>query len=267
MFLIDVNFSINISSLIAFLIGIIVGPILFVLIYILITTKTIKKDAIILDENSKNITKEEIEQDIKIAQDSFLRRTKEQKEITFKNIEIVSLQLIKQIASRFYPDSKNPICELTFEEIILLDHYIVEKLESLLDKRMLKPLRKLKLSQVLQILNIKSSIDNSKPVKVAKKYKFKKIGQIIWQAINIFNPVTWTKNVVINPAINILSKKICLQIIETIGQETYHVYSKQVFLDPVNDQELDQMLRLMSKENAIDNDDEFSYINDSSNED
>lgn len=267
MFLIDVTFTINISTIIALIIGMILGAIFFILIYILITTKSIKKDAIILDENSKNVTKEEIESDIKIAQDSFLQRTKEQKEITFKNLELVSLQLIKQIATRFYPESKNPICELTFEEIILLDHYIVDKLEALLDKRMLKPLKKLKLSQVLQILNIKSNIDNSKPVKVAKKYKLKKVGQIIWQALNFLNPVTWTKNLIINPAINSLSKKICLQIIESIGAETYHVYSKQVFLDPVNDQELDEMLKLMAKENAIDNNDVDDYYSLPSNKD
>ena len=34
--------------------------------------------------------------------------------------------LIKDIASKFYPKSKNPVCELSINQLIMLDEYIIK---------------------------------------------------------------------------------------------------------------------------------------------
>ena len=46
-------------------------------------------------------------------------------------------------------------------------------------------------------------------------------------------------------------QKIVLVIIDVIGQETYHIYSKQAFLDPLEDQELQALISKMQDDEAI----------------
>lgn len=251
MIILDVTFDINISTLFALLAGIGCGIILTVLVATLITLTNIKKETIIVDSLKDNVSEEEIQNDINKVKDAFKLKVKEDKEINFNEVIHINLQLIRQIASRFYPKSKEPLAELTFEELTLLADYILNKLNKLMDKGPLKVVRKIKLSWVLQLLNMKSSIDNTPVIKTAKKYKLGKIGKAISTTLQFLNPAMWFRKLVYDPCVNLISQKIVLVIIETIGQETYHIYSKQAFLDPLEERELQKFIEQMDKDQAI----------------
>ena len=61
----------------------------------------------------------------------------------------------------------------------------------------------------------------------------------------------WFKKLVVDPSINAITKKIVLVIIDVIGQETYHIYSKQAFLEPLDDQELQALLNKLEVEEVL----------------
>ena len=79
--------------------------------------------------------------------------------------------MMNKIASHFYPDSKKPLAELSIEELILLDRYIMDKLELILSKVKINMFKKLKLSTILKLLNLKQNVENNIVVKTTKKYK------------------------------------------------------------------------------------------------
>jgi hypothetical protein len=249
--ILEVNFDINLSTLLALLTGILCGVILTILIGTLLTLINIKKDTIIIENYNNNITIEEINHDINKVKDSFKLKMKEDKQVDFNFIININLQLIKQIASRFYPKSKDPISELTFEELSLLIDYIHKKLNKLMNKGPLSIAKKIKLSWVLKIINAKSKIDSTPVIKTAKKYKLSKITNAISTTLQFLNPAMWLKKLVYDPCVNMIIKKIILIIIDTIGQETYHIYSKQAFLDPVKENELQEFISNFEKINAI----------------
>lgn len=244
--LIEIIFEINLGSILVFLGGIVSGAILTILIYLLCIVSSINKQEVIITNRTNDISKEEIVKIIEDHQKEFLKIRKEKGEITFDSLKNVTLDLMTVIAKHYYPESKNPLSELTIKELILLDKYLVEKLESILDKVGLRFLKKLKMSTILNILNMKKTIDNNSVVKVTKNVS--RFSGKIWTLLNILNPITWIKKGIINPSINLITKKICLLIIASVGEETYRIYSKQAFLDPLLDKEVEALIEIIEKE-------------------
>ena len=127
----------------------------------------------------------------------------------------------------------------------------MKKIDKLMYKGPTKIIKKIKLSWVLQIINTKTKIDSTSVVKTAKKYKLGKVGNAISTALKFLNPAMWFKKLVVDPSINAITKKIVLVIIDVIGQETYHIYSKQAFLEPLDDQELQALLNKLEVEEVL----------------
>lgn len=251
MYLFKVEFSLNIGSIIAFFAGIISGVILFVLIYLLWALVYLKKQEVVLDDVNSDVSVSQVEEQIKISQTKFLQIKKDTGEMSFDSLKDICLELMNNIAGLYYPESKHPLSELTIQELILLDQYLVDKIDKLLGKFGLKVLRKVKMSKVLQILNMKKTIDSSSVIQAGRK-----IGNFsgkLWSLLNFLNPYQWIKRGIINPTINLLTKKICLILIATVGQETYHIYSKQAFLDPVLDKDIDKLIQVIEQEQNQEN--------------
>lgn len=251
MYILEVTFDINLSTLFALLTGIVCGAILTILIFTLITITNIKKETIIIKRLDHEVDEEDVKKDIEKVKNTYKLKLKEDKEVDFKFILEICLQLVRQIASRFYPKSKEPLAELTFEELSLLVDYVMKKIDKLMDKGPTKIIKKIKLSWVLQIINTKTKIESTPVVKTAKKYKLGKVGNAISTALKFLNPAMWFKKLVVDPSINAITKKIVLVIIDVIGQETYHIYSKQAFLEPLDDQELQALLNKLEVEEVL----------------
>ncbi len=247
MILFKIEFTFNLASILAFLTGIVSGVILFVLCYSLYFLVNLKKQEVNINDITKNISVDQIKEEIKKSQTEFLRIRKENHQITFDSFREICLELMNTIASLYYPNSKHPLSELTIKEMILLDQYLMTKLEKLLSHVGLKFVKKIKVSRIIDLLNMKKTIDNNSVIQATKNIS--SFSSKFFAIINFINPVMWIKRGIVNPSINYLSKKICLHAIAIVGQETYHVYSKQAFLDPVLDQEIEELINIIEKEN------------------
>ena len=237
------EFSINWATLVSLIVGMGLGIILFVLIYTLITINKMSDKRFTLRDVNSTVPYDEIKFEIQKAQKEFLEKKAEEKAIKFDFIRDIIIKLIKSIAKKFYPDSIEPIAELTLEEIIILDRYIVNKIEELLDNRGFKPLQKVKISTIIKIINAKNTVENNKVVKGIQKSGVSKIVSGAYTVLNAINPVVWVKKLIINPSINLITKQIILKLIQQIGQETYNVYSKQAFVDQDADEDIDAIIR------------------------
>lgn len=229
--LLSFKFEINIFSLIAFLTGILAGFVLLGLIYVFGCLKSLRKKEIKINRLMKDITEDDIKNTINKYQESFLDEKKRRKAIPIDYFKNSIFEMINEIASKFYPKSKRPIMELSIDEIIKLNRYITNKIDELFSHKGLSLFRGLKLSTIANLVQTKQNIDNTALLKTVKRYRLKKIGSFLLSAINIINPYFWVKKLVINPSINIIINKICLLCYAIAGEETYKVYSKQVFVE------------------------------------
>ena len=229
----------NWGNLVAFLIGIGIGFILTLLLYLLVVVTSVKK------EESK-IKKTVIKVDDSIINNIIINE-KNRYKLEAKSLpasqKIVELRnscsnLIIDIARTYYPDSHHPVFEITVDELIKLDYYIMEKIETIFSRRLFKKIRSLKLVSIMNFVDRTKKVAENKVVKNTVKSTSK-----VWKVINAINPVYWGKKVFSDIPISMITNKIALVIIDIVGNETSKVYSKSVFVadDDYLEKELNEL--------------------------
>lgn len=218
--------NINWGNLIAFLIGIGIGFILCLLCYLLIILVDFKKE----EAKAKKVV---IKVDDKVIED-IITNEKNRYKLESANLKasgkILALRescenLIIDIAKTYYPESKHPVLEISVEELIELDYYIMEKIEKIFNRRVVKKIKGLRLVKIINIIDKTKVVTDNKVVKATSKPT-----KVIWKVVNIINPVYWGKKAVSHFSVNILLNKIVLTLIDIVGNETSRVYSKGIFV-------------------------------------
>ncbi len=196
-----------------------------------------------------DIDAEEIKLLIKDAQSQF-KNKKDRESIGLVNhLKAVSLELSKDIATKFYPSSKYPLLELTIQETLLLGHYITDRVDRLFDAKLLRIFRGKTLASIMSLYEVKEKVDDSAVMKVEKKLKVRKRIGDFFTAMNIANPAFWIKKVTVDKLTETITIKICLAIIGIVGEETYKIYSKNVFeVEKVIDTGVDSIYDEIQKE-------------------
>ncbi len=229
----------------AFFVGFFFGISFIVLLYLFFALISIKKRRKTLKDFESSVSEECIKDKIYIAQKNFLKQRKETS--TFDALKQILPALIHQIAELFYPESKHPLAELSLEELILLDRYIADMIDTILSRKGLRLLRNLKVSLILNILDANTKIQNSTPVKISKGIHLNRIIKIGNLVLNAINPFYWFKRLVVSPSLNLIIKRLFLQIITITGEETYRIYSKRIFHED-EEQEVKLLLEEIEKE-------------------
>jgi hypothetical protein len=216
------------ENLLILLSGIIIGFVLCFLIYLLIVVTSFKKEEKRISVPEVKVEDERIQRLIRSAKIEFMEEasstTTGQKLNELKNI---CWNLIHDIARVYFPDSKYPIYELSIDELMTLIHYITDRVDSLFKGPILRPLKKIRISYILKVIDTKRKIDENKAVKTASKLRTP--WKVTKTVLNIFNPVYWVRKLMISTTLVAVTNKICGIIIDVVGEETNNVYSKSVF--------------------------------------
>ncbi len=222
------------SMLIGFFCGVVTGFIILFLIYLLYVLINIKKGKKII-KSEKHIETSEIIKRIELTKKAFKeKKTKGSKSISYTYD--LCAKLVVDTASDFFPNSKHPLFELSIDEMVLLIEYIRKRIDEVLDYKGISFLRKIKVSTLLNMADTKKILEENEIIKATKRYKLKSTYEAAKKVINLINPLWWAKKLVIDGTFNILINKMCLVVIGIVGEETYNIYSKKVFL---NDEKID----------------------------
>jgi len=224
------DFRFDIGYLIVFLSGIAFGFLLLLLLYFYTLLKTMQSKRFYRKAVEPDIDEEEIKLLIKDAQALFKDKKLKEEVGLVSHVRTISMDLAKDIAVKFYPNSKYPLLELTIDETLMLGHYITDRVDKIFsDSRLLRIFRGKTLANLMMIYSVKTTVDESVIMKTEKKFKIKKRLGDIFSAINIVNPAYWIRKVTVDKVTQQIINKICLAIIGIVGEETYKIYSKNVF--------------------------------------
>lgn len=227
-FKIKENFSLK-EYIAPFLAGVTVGFLLFLLFYVLfifVSFRKKQKESL----GHVEIDNEKIERIILSSKNRFNEESS-MKPVNQKFGELgeISWEMIQDIASVYYPESKYPVYELSSDEFLQLIHYITNRIDSLLSGRIFSKMRKYKLSTVFTLIDAKKKYDETKIAKAAKKANISGIGKVLNVIIHSVNPFHWLKKAMIDFPFIKVSNKIALVIIDIVAEETVKVYSKNAF--------------------------------------
>ena len=230
-------------NLVSFLLGVLTGIILLLSVILLMITKEkrVQKKKII-GSTINDLTKEKVKELIINKQEAFLFEVEENDKDYIKTTSALVLELLHEIASYYYPDSKYPEYELTVDEAAQLIHYIVDQILALFDKPVLKRIKTVKVSTIVSKVEEGKKISNSKLLKAAKDSK--ESLSVYKAAVNVINPVYWLKKSG-SGMLNIAIKRLCKSAIAITGKEANKVYSKNLFK---NDEDLKDLVEKSNDE-------------------
>ena len=227
-------FEFDFNSLVSFLIGSLFGVSLLALLYSLLVVSSIKSKKYVVKTKNETVTDEEIMEIINNATLQFKDKSLKGAKNTIGHCWCICSNLTQDIARKFFPKSKRPFAELSVDELLLLAIYISNRINELIDRPGLRLVKKVKLSTILALGDAKNVIEASELMKMTKKYKIMKMVDTVKGALNILNPVYWFRKTVMNSTLDFAVHKLCLAVIEIVGEETYKIYSKRVFDEEKN---------------------------------
>ena len=196
----EIQFSLSI--LFSFLIGLGGGITIAALVYIIIVLATTRQKPFIVQTKANNVTDEEIKQMIYEAQQQFKDKSLKGANSTIAYCKDLSVELVMNIAKKYFPESKRPIYELSIDEVLMLTVYISNRLDEILDAKGLRIFRRFKVSQIIGMTEVKEKIEANSIVKATKKYKLIEAFNAAKSVINVVNPVYWARKFVVNKSID-----------------------------------------------------------------
>lgn len=228
--------TIDLGWIITFFTGVFSGFLIMALWYLVAVVQSLNKSIRRRKVDVEDIDETEIKWMIDDAHKIFKDKEKRDEVGYGPHLLNISLDLSKDIATKFYPTSKYPYLELTIDESILLLRYVSDRLDEFLNKPILKLVKRFTLRRLITLNDAKTKLDNNLIVKTTNKWKLKQIWDKTFLALNAVNPIYWFKKLVIGNITNVILIKLGLVVISLTGEETYRIYSKKVFNE---DRELD----------------------------
>ena len=240
-------FNINFETIISFLIGTFFGIAIICLIYAIVVVASLGDKKFFIKTQDDSLTLEETKQLILDAQKCFKDKKLRGKMGKTTYCMNISKDLAYGIATRFYPNSKYPLLEISIDEAILLIGYVEKRIDEILSKGVLKSLRRFKISFITDMSLKTSAVMNSRVFNVGKDVT--KTVSTVKKVINIINPLNWGRKIFVDSALTIAINKLCLIIIAVVGEETYKIYSKKVLdLDVEIECNVDDLVRSIDKD-------------------
>ena len=233
-------FDLDLGNILSFLVGILTGFVLFLAIIMLVITKEKKENKKKkLSSTVNDLSIEKVKELVTNKQEAFLYEVEENDKNYMETTISLSLELLHEIASYYYPDSKYPEYELTIEEAATLVHYVVDQVLLMLDKNKIVKLFNIKKKKISTIMSLVDKTKKTKNNRLVKAAMDSTESINIYKAIvNVVNPIYWGKKTA-NGILNIVLKKICATAISITGNESNKIYSKNLFKGQEN---LDEMV-------------------------
>lgn len=163
----------------------------------------------------------------------------------FKVALDLSLELSEEISRYYFPNSRYPLYELSIQELLALNYYITNRINELVNGKFFKLFKNYRISSIIDLLNTKKKISNSKLMQISRKIKLQQIYTTGKTILNFTNPVYWFRKLAIKPATVLVTKEICKYIITIFGEETHKIYSKAIFKKEDSEEEIMSKLEKM----------------------
>lgn len=220
------------KNIIAFLLGLLLGAVLVLLLYIYAVVKGMRRQMKRRHVQELDVDEKEIQWLIDQATADFKLKEKEHKNNTYNHLTTICKDLASEIASKFYPKSSKPLLELSIDESLALVHYITNRVNELLDAKIIRLFRGLTIKRIMDIKEASDKVTKSKAFELAKDSGVDKV----YKSFKVVTPLYWIKKATVDQVIKVIMKKLALNLIQITGEETYQIYSKKVFELPIDEE-------------------------------
>lgn len=222
------------SFIFGFLIGCVILALVVLLCLFFINKRFVKKSIKAID-----ISNSDVQDIIKEKQNKVLKSYKFGVKNNIVLMQEISKELIEDIASYYYPNSKYPQYEISIDEALDLNLHITERLKGIVDTKVIGIIKNVRISQLIYILDVKDKIEGHGAYQVSKKYKLDKVFKLGYSIFNAASVSYWVRKLIYSSTLESTLRGVGLLTINIIGEEANQLYSRKV---------IDKQKNIMEKE-------------------
>ncbi len=136
--------------------------------------------------------------------------------------------LVIRIGAVYYPESENPLFQVSISDILGLNDRVIRRLQDYLEQFPLNTIKDMKVQDVLMYKEWFEKFSQNKVVRLAQQHKYLyTIGQYAWMTYNAVNPWYWGQKALFEAGREGSFRYLLSVIMTIVGEEAVMVYSKR----------------------------------------
>lgn len=147
--------------------------------------------------------------------------------ISFRAINELSLNLVKEIAGIYYPEEDRPELKASLADLLALHNRVGARLAAWLDTGPMRPLKGVELATVLRYHELYQNLKNHWGYTFIKKHHVDKLVQWGWNAINFANPWYWGRKAAYHGGKEVAVRLLMARIADLVGEEAIRLYGRR----------------------------------------
>jgi hypothetical protein len=147
--------------------------------------------------------------------------------ISFKAINEMSMELIREIARVYYPDEDRPELKASLADLVALHNRVGTRLAAWLETVPMRPFKDVELATVVRYHEMYQNIKSHWGVAFIKRHHLDKVVQWGWTAFNCANPWHWGRKAAYHGGKEVAARLLMARVADLVGEEAVRIYGRR----------------------------------------
>jgi hypothetical protein len=147
--------------------------------------------------------------------------------ISFKAINEMSQELIREIARVYHPDEARPELKASLADLVALHNRVGSRLAAWLESKPLRPFKDVELATVLRYHEMYQSLKSHWGYAFIKRHHLDEVARWGWSAVNYANPWHWGRKAAYHGGKELAMRLLMARIAELVGEEAVRIYGRR----------------------------------------
>jgi hypothetical protein len=147
--------------------------------------------------------------------------------ISFKVINEMSMELIKEIARAYYPDDDRPELKASLANLVALHNRVGARLAAWLDTVPMRPFKDVELGTVVRYHEMYQTLKNHWGYAFIQRHHLDRAVRWGWTAINYANPWHWGRKAAYHGGKEVAARLLMARLAALVGEEAVRLYGRR----------------------------------------
>ncbi len=147
--------------------------------------------------------------------------------ISFKAINDLSLELIKEIAQVYHPDEDRPELKASLSDLVALHNRVGARLAAWLETVPIRPFKDVELATVVRYHEMYQSLKGHWGYAFIKRHHLDQVARWGWTAVNFANPWHWGRKAAYHGGKEVAARLFMARVADLVGEEAVRIYGRR----------------------------------------
>lgn len=147
--------------------------------------------------------------------------------ISFKAINDMSMDLIKEIASIYYPDEDRPELKASLADLVALHTRVGSRLAAWLETVPMRPFKDVELATLVRYHEMYQNVKSHWGFAFIQRYHLDKVARWGWTAFNYANPWHWGRKAAYHGGKEVAARLLMARVADLVGEEAVRIYGRR----------------------------------------